>query len=178
VIESLAERAPARAADAGATSTRPQPVAALLRDSGTPADTIVELLREMLEELRALPGAIAAALHTTAPAPRSPLPPLRDGEQETLVAFARDVSTSIGDVVFAAHELVAHARFDPALAEALNRAGCGSDSRKIGKRLQRSEGRALQGYTVERVKTERGSAVWRIIRFARVSLPLNSYRQT
>jgi hypothetical protein len=133
-------------------------------------EALLDEVRALREEIRHLPEAIAAAMAVV----RTPQRDLGEDEERDLTTLARGITAAIGDRAFLAAELVAHSRLDPALQGTLDTAGCGSDCRKLGKRLQRAEGHPLQGHKVERVRTERGGALWRIVAISRVSLPLYS----
>jgi hypothetical protein len=158
-------------------STSTEPVASLLRDSEAPAGhgELVRSIHDLIVELRALPAAIAEALqYVDQPRCRA----LRDGEHVELVVLITAISAAVGNRLFTANELIKHAEdVEPALRMTLVQVVGVFDSRtarRIGKRLQRAEGQRLNGYQVERVKTERGGAVWRITAPSRVSLPHDS----
>ena len=124
---------------------------------------VVDLLRQILDELRARPVNPASTCG------------LRDNERASLTRFVSSIAAAIGDRMFTARELAAHAdSVDPILKAALERAGCDGDSRRLGKRLQRAEGRPLQGYKVERIGSDRDGAIWRIDTHQRLSLPRDS----
>jgi hypothetical protein len=135
------------------------------------------LLRELIAELRGLPSALALAIQSSAlPAPgRSEL---RDGEQAKLVRFITGIASAVGDRVFSAGDLLAHADVDVALKGTLEHAVGpigSSTARRVGKRLQRARGQALQGYKTEKVGSDRTGALWRITAPSRLSLSQQSH---
>lgn len=141
------------------------------------SEEAVELLRELISELRRLPGALAAAIQSsTLPAPGRC--ELRDDEQADLVRFVAGIAAAVGDRIFSAGDLRAHADVDVALKAILQSAVGEFDScttRRIGKRLQRACRQALQGYKTEKVGNDRGGALWQITAPSRVSLSRHSH---
>ena len=83
-------------------------------------------------------------------------PPRSDGA--VLAAIAAAVDTR----VFSAHELIAHAAIDPALAAALSEAGLAS-AHDVGTWLRGVAGRAIGGIHVARVARDERGTVWALV---------------
>jgi hypothetical protein len=139
------------------------------RVSAVPAPTpgfradleVVALLRALVAGQRA----ILAALEEF----RTCMSEIRaDARQETrpCVAGFRDadallpvLAAAVGDHVFSAREVVAHARVNPELADTLTAARL-SSARKLGRYLQRVEGREAAGVRVRKIGADRDGAIW------------------
>jgi hypothetical protein len=131
------------------------------------------LLRELIAEVRGLPERIAAAVQFATQAQID----VRDPERAALRSLLSEISASVGDRVFSAQELIAHAHVDRALRGALETAFGEFQTctpRRLGKRLLRAVELGLSEYRVERITAERAGIVWRIVVAQRVSNLQNS----
>jgi hypothetical protein len=128
-----------------ALSARPQP-----------RDALLEVMRELVAEVKGLRADLAAR--------RGPTPDAQDEE------LLRVIAEHVEHRVFSAAELVAHAALESAvqLREVLR----GRNARKLGRVLMRLEGRALNGLVLYRNGEDRNGLVWRV---SRVSKPQNSW---
>ena len=105
----------------------------------------------ILDELRA----IRAVLERAAPQRHRRI---RDDDRAVVLA----VGAVVGDAAFSSAEVIAHARLDARLRQALERADCDGSPRALGRLFARAEGQDVAGVALERVGADRAGLVWRV----------------
>jgi hypothetical protein len=133
-----------------ATTSRASSIAAIpdrLRAGTTEADSVA-LLRELVAEVRALRRAIER---------QTPARSLTRGDRVHLAAILPAVAGVQGSELFTARELLEDD------APALRLVLAGLSAKQIGRLLHRAEGRAFDGYTVQRDGSEAGASLWRVL---------------
>jgi len=104
-------------------------------------EPLAALLRAVLAELRGL---------------RADLAPPRRRSRVVLLAV---IATAVQGRMFNAAEIVAHARINPVLAQALAAAGI-TTARSLGHYLRQGEGRAAGPVRVRRIGEDRDGLIW------------------
>jgi len=120
-------------------------------------EALVELMREIRDQLAALPAAIAAAIGQRHAARR-----LSRADETALSALLPAIAKAVGNRPFSMRELIQHAALEIAPAIALREALASADPRRIGRLLRRCCGNDVGGYRVREVDSRRDGVVWAV----------------
>lgn len=114
------------------------------------SDPIVDLLRELVDEIKGLRADLARVDDTSRGSKREPI--LSDAR------FLATIAASVQGHPFTASELLAHAAVDPDLAEVLR----GMSARRVGKKLQVLSGRSINSYRLNRISRDETGWIWHL----------------
>jgi hypothetical protein len=111
------------------------------------SDSVETLLRELVAKVTALDAKLDALFE------------IKPVATESVLAFVLAIAGTVGGCCFSAADLVAHAKVDDALRQALG----GQSVVQIGLRLVALVGRPLGGFVVTRVKRVECGWLWAVV---------------
>jgi hypothetical protein len=114
-------------------------------------DPLLELLREIRDELRALRGELATG--------RSPSSALNRSDRARLARLLPAIAGVLGSEPFACRDLV-----DADAAPALQLVTAGLEARALGCLFGRAAGQGIDGYVIDRAGNELHRRLWSVLR--------------
>jgi hypothetical protein len=119
------------------------------RDPEGSQETAIDLLRELISEVRGLRQDIARG--------QRPVMVLNRADRALLARLLPAVGGVFGSELFLTRELF---ESDAAALKLVTR---GLNALKVGRALRRGEGQAIDGYSVQREGTELNTVLWRVV---------------
>jgi hypothetical protein len=126
-------------------------VQAQVRPASRPgADPVVDLLRELVEQVKGLRADLSRD--------RRPSLTLTRADRALLARLLPAIGGALGSDLFTARELLKH---DSA---ALRLVTVGLNAKQLGRLLKRGEGHVIDGYLIQREGLELHAVLWRVVR--------------